>query len=359
MSKRLSPDRQIVRSGYPLFLEWADAIPEDLVMHRTDRRALLGLALLLGLAPGLEPAAQAQAFPTRPVTIIVPYGPGGLGDLLARGIGRKMSESLGQSVVVENKPGAAGMLGAATVAKAAPDGHTLLLGYTSEMTVAPQMVKNPSYDTVRDFEPVALGGVSPLLLVAHPSVPGSTLQDFLKAARAAPEKFAYASAGQGSPAHFAGEQLKRSAGVELLHVPYKGGAQAVADTLAGVVHLYFSGFPPAVPHVRQGKLRALAVTGDQRSPALPDVPTMTEVGLKDFDLSGWFGFFVPKGTPPALVTRLNAVITEAVSDPELRASLANQGVVTHPGPPQAFARFVADEQRKYGAMIDRLKLKEQ
>lgn len=325
-------------------------------MHRLPRRAWLGAALLLSL--GLQPLVQAQDWPTRPVTIVVPYGPGGLGDVLARGIGRKMSEALGQPVVVDNKPGAAGMLGAATAAKATPDGYTLLLGYTSEMTVAPQMVKNPTYDTVRDFEPVALGGVSPLLLVAHPSVPGSTLQDFLRAAKAAPDKFSYASAGLGSPAHFAGEQLKRSGGVELLHVPYKGGAQAVADTLAGVVHVYFSGFPPAVPHVRLGKLRALAVTGGKRSPALPDVPTMDEVGLKDFDLSGWFGFFVPKGTPPALISRLNAVITQAVTDADLRASLANQGVETIPGSPQDFARFVANEQRKYGAMIERLNLRE-
>jgi tripartite-type tricarboxylate transporter receptor subunit TctC len=325
----------------------------------TDRRlrsTLLAFALLLGV--GAAPAAHAQNWPDKPLRIVVPYGPGGLGDVLARSIGKKMGEALGQPVVIENKPGAAGMLGASSVAKAAADGYTVLLGYTSEMTVAPQIAKNPSYDTVRDFEPVAMGGVSPLLLVAHPSTPGDTLQDFIKAAKAAPEKYSYASAGGGSPAHFAGEQLRQSAAINLLHIPYKGGAQAVTDVLAGVVNIYFSGFPPAVPHVRAGKLKALAVTGKRRSPALPNVPTMDEVGLANFDLSGWFGFFVPKGTPANVVKRLNEVIASAVVQPDLRESLANQGVETIPGTPAEFAAFVAAEQKKYGAMIDSLALRE-
>jgi len=319
-------------------------------------RLLVAASLLLGAA--LAPPALAQAWPDKPVRIVVPYGPGGLGDVLARGIGKKMGEALGQPVVIENKPGAAGMLGATTVAKSPADGYTVLLGYTSEMTVAPQMARNAAYDTVRDFEPVALAGVSPLLLVAHPSSPGDTLADFIKAAKAAPDKYSYASAGAGSPAQFAGEQLKKSAGISLLHVPYKGGAQAVTDTLAGVVNIYFSGFPPAVPHVRAGKLKALAVTGKRRSPALPGVPTMDEEGLANFDLSGWFGFFVPKGTPVAVVKRLNEVIAQAVVQPDLRESLANQGVETIPGTPAEFAAFVAAEQKKYGAMIDALNLRE-
>lgn len=320
------------------------------------RRLVTSFALLL--AAGLATSVQAQAWPDKPVRVVVPYGPGGLGDVLARSIGKRMGDALGQPVVIENKPGAAGMLGAGTVAKSAADGYTVLLGYTSEMTVAPQMAKNPAYDTVRDFEPVALAGVSPLLLVAHPSTPGDTLADFIKAAKAAPDKYSYASAGAGSPAQFAGEQLKKSAGIGLLHVPYKGGAQAVTDTLAGVVNIYFSGFPPAVPHVRAGKLKAFAVTGKRRSSALPNVPTMDEMGLPDFDLSGWFGFFVPKGTPAAVVRRLNEVIAAAVVQPDLKESLAAQGVETAPGTPAEFAAFVASEQRKYAALIDALNLRE-
>jgi len=320
------------------------------------RRLVTSFALLL--AAGLATSVQAQAWPDKPVRVVVPYGPGGLGDVLARSIGKRMGDALGQPVVIENKPGAAGMLGAGTVAKSAADGYTVLLGYTSEMTVAPQMAKNPAYDTVRDFEPVALAGVSPLLLVAHPSTPGDTLADFIKAAKAAPDKYSYASAGAGSPAQFAGEQLKKSAGIGLLHVPYKGGAQAVTDTLAGVVNIYFSGFPPAVPHVRAGKLKAFAVTGKRRSSALPNVPTMDEMGLPDFDLSGWFGFFVPKGTPAAVVRRLNEVIAAAVVQPDLKESLAAQGVETAPGTPAEVAAFVASEQRKYAALIDALNLRE-
>lgn len=326
-------------------------------MHIPNHRFVLtAFTLILGI--GLVPAAASETWPDKPVKIIVPYGPGGLGDVLARTIGKKMGEALGQVVVVENKPGAAGTLGASMVAKAPADGYTILLGYTSEMAVVPQIAKDPPYDTVRDFEPVALAGVSPLLLVASPSAPGATLADFIKAAKRTPGKYSYASAGKGSPAHFAGEQLERSAGINLLHVPYKGGAQAVGDTLAGVVDVYFSGFPPAVSHVRAGKLKAYAVTGTKRSPALPDVPTMAEAGLEDFDLSGWFGFFVPKGTPAAVVKRLNDVIADAVVQPDLRESLARQGVETIPGSPATFAAFVAAEQKKYGARIDDLGLKE-
>ncbi len=328
-------------------------------MRNTNRRCFVLTAVTLILGIGIAPVTASETWPERPVKIVVPYGPGGLGDVLARTIGKKMGEALGQPVVVDNKPGAAGTLGASMVARAPADGYTILLGYTSEMAVVPQIAKDPPYDTLRDFEPVALAGVSPLLLVASPSAPGATLGDFIKAAKSAPDKYSYASAGKGSPAHFAGEQLERSAGISLLHVPYKGGAQAVGDTLAGVVDVYFSGFPPAVSNVRAGKLKAFAVTGAKRSPALPDVPTMDEAGLSNFDLSGWFGFFVPKGTPPAVVKRLNGVIADAVVQADLRESLAKQGVETIPGPPAAFAAFVAAEQKKYGAVIDGLGLKEQ
>jgi len=303
--------------------------------------------------------ALAQAFPDKPVRVVVPYAPGGLGDVLGRTLGRRMSEALGQPVIIENRPGAAGMLGAGSVARSAPDGYTVLLGYTSEMTVAPYLVRDAAYDTERDFEPVALGGVSPLLLVGHPSIPGTTLNDFIRAAKAAPERYSYASAGNGSPAHFAGELLKQSAGIQLLHVPYKGGAQAVTDVLGGVVHIYFSGFPPAVPHVRSEKLKGLAVTGKQRSPALPQVPTLDEAGVGGIELSGWFGYFVPRGTPEDRVRRLNEVIVAAIRQPDVQSSLSDLGVNIAPNTPAEFKAFVADETRKYRGLIDKLGLKPQ
>ncbi len=326
-------------------------------MTRARRLLAATLALLLGVA--LPRLALAQNWPDKPIRVVVPYAPGGLGDVLARAIAQKIGPALGQPIVIENKPGAAGMLGAAAVANAAPDGYTILLGYTSEMTVAPQMTRNSAYDTVRDFEPVALAGISPLLLVANPSTPGDSLKQFIAAAKQAPGKYSFATAGPGSPAQFAGEQLQRAAGIKLLQVPYKGGAQAVTDTLAGVVNIYFSGFPPALPQVLAGRLKAYAVTGEKRSSALPDVPTMTEAGLSNFDISGWFGFFVPKGTPVAIVKHLNAVITEAESRADLRASLEKQGVEMIPESPARFGAFVSSEQKKYGALIDQLGLREQ
>lgn len=322
-------------------------------------RPLLSLFVAVGLTIGATPAspALAQTFPSRAVHVMVPYAPGGLGDVLARTLGRKMSDALGQPVIIENKPGAAGMLGAGSVAKSDADGYTVLLGYTSEMTVAPYLVRDAAYDTERDFEPVALGGISPLLLVGHASVPGTTLNDFVKAAKAAPERYSYASAGNGSPAHFAGELLKQSAGIKLLHVPYKGGAQAVTDVLGGVVDVYFSGFPPAVPHVRSGKLKALAVTGKERSPALPNVPTLDESGFGGIELSGWFGFFVPRGTPEERVRRLNEVIVAAVKQPDVQSSLSALGVNLAATTPAEFKAFVADETRKCRGLIDKLGLK--
>ena len=319
---------------------------------RIERLAAATLACALLLAS----PAMAQTYPAKTVRVVIPYGPGGLGDVLGRTLGRKMAETLAQPVIIENKPGAAGMLGAASVAKAAADGYTVLLGYTSEMTVAPQLVRDAAYDTTRDFEPVALGGVSPLLLVGNPSIPGASLQDFIAAAKRAPGTYAYASAGNGSPAHFAGELLKQSAGIELLHVPYKGGAQAVTDVLGGVVHVYFSGFPPAVPHVRSGKMKALAVTGKQRSSALPQVPTLDESGVPGIELSGWFGYFVPRGTPDEAVRRLNEAVNAAIAQADVQSALSDLGVILAPGTPAAFKGFVSDETRKYRALIEKLDL---
>ena len=318
-------------------------------MTDRHRRALLTLLAALP-ALGLAPAAQAQAWPDKAVRIVVPYGPGGLGDVLARSIGRKMGDAFGQPVVIENKPGAAGMLGAGTVAKAPPDGYTVLLGYTSEMTVAPQMAKNPAYDTVRDFEPVALGGVSPLLLVAHPSAPGDTLADFIKAARAAPDKFSFASAGAGSPAQFAGEQLKKSAGISLLHVPYKGGAPAVQDLVAGQVLVGVIGSTPLIPHHNAGRIKILAFTSKDRFPALPDIPTLHESGFKGFDTGQWLGIVGPRGLPPEVVERLNADSRKALAMADVKERLMKAGLITVGGSAKAFETMMREDIGRWTTM---------
>ena len=316
-------------------------------------RLLALLATLLAVVVTIENGG-AQPYPSRPIKLVVPYAPGGAGDVIARIVSVELAKELGGSVVVENKPGGGGMIGAQAVASAPADGYTVLVGNTTEMVVSPYLVKSASYETQRDFRPVALAGYLPQLLVANPSVRATTIDEFIALAKASPGKYTYATAGTGSTAHIAGALLERLAGIKLLSVPYKGGAQAVADVLAGNVDIYFSGIPPSIAHVKAGKLVALGIAGTRGVSSLPNVPALATGALQRLDLTAWFGFFVPKDTPNDIVTLLHGKLRQIIDSPEVRSRLLDVGV--EPGSMSAaqFEHFVTAERKKYGDFLSEL-----
>ena len=303
----------------------------------------LWLAVLSGGAP-------AQGFPAKSIRVIAPFAPGGALDLTARTVGGKMSESMKQTVVVDNRPGAGGVIGAEIVAKAPADGYTVLLASPAEIAVLPHLQKMP-YSVERDLAPVSLAVVTPLIFVAHPSLPVKSVKEVIALARVRPGQLAYASAGSGGVQHLAGELLKITARIDIVHVPYKGAGPALPDVLGGHVPLFFSGMPPSIPHVRAGKLRALAVTTTRRSPAAPEVPTMMEGGVPGFDISNWFAYFVPAGTPSEVISRLNAEINRGLKLPDVRDKLANVGAEAVGTSPEELAKFVRAESEKFARLI--------
>jgi tripartite-type tricarboxylate transporter receptor subunit TctC len=314
------------------------------------RAVVLFLAALL-----ISSAASAETYPTRPVELVVPYGPGGTGDVIARQLAKKLEEHFGKPFVVLNKPGAAGTIGAAYVARAQPDGYTLLLGYTSEIAIEPFL--NATAYNSKSFEPIVVAGETPLLLIGQKNLSAGSLGVFLNLARSKPENYTYASAGFGSPAHIAGELLNRDAKVGIRHIPYKGGAEAVTAVLGGHIDIYFTGMPPAMPLVRSGDVTAFAVTGAQRSKALPDVPTMGESGFANFDLSGWFAFFAPAGTPAEVLVQLRSAAGVALADPAVKALLNKNGVEIRSDPTAQVHEFIESEAAKYRKLIAELAIK--
>lgn len=326
-------------------------MPSILCLKSRSCRLVLASIAIAGFS-ALNPASAA-VFPDKPIRIVVPYAPGGTGDVIARLVGLRLAASLGQQAIIDNRPGGAGVIGATAVARSAPDGYTLLLGYTSEMVITPSLVKYVPYATEKDFVPVAFAGSTPLLLVATPNIAARTFPELIALAKTRP--LSYASAGNGSPAHIASAMLAKAMGVEMLHVPYKGGAQAVTDVLAGNVDLYFSGIPPAIPHVKAGKLTAIGVASKRPSPALPGVfPIATK--LPQLDLSGWFGFFAPQGTPKAIVETLHQHIATALGSKDIQARLLEQGVETQAMSSDAFGSFVRAEQKRYQAYLTELNI---
>jgi tripartite-type tricarboxylate transporter receptor subunit TctC len=297
--------------------------------------------------------ACAQEWPARPIALVVPYGAGGTNDLIARAVASRVSSSLGQSVVVLNKPGAGGNIGAQMVARAPADGYTLLTASNAILAISKWVYRHPGYDAEKDFAPITLAGKVPNVLLVHPSVPARTVRELVQYAKHQPRELAYASMGTGTSGHLSGEMLQLLTGIEMQHVPYRGSAQALVDLLGGYVDLMFDNLPTALPLIRSGKLRALAVTTAQRSPLLPDVPTLAEAGVGGFESYSWFGFVAPAATPPAVLDRLNAEIGNALADRGVNAELTRMGVTVAGGSRADFARLIADESRMWHAVAEK------
>jgi len=318
-------------------------------------KRLTGLTLpfFLALAMTLACAgATAQSYPSRPIRLVVPYPPGGPLDIMARAIGQKLTEAWSQPVVVDNRAGAGGNIGADLVAKSPADGYTLLMGAVATHAINPTLYGKLPYDPVKDFAPVALVAQVPNILVVNPSVPAKSVTELIEFARARPGYLNFGSGSTGSTGHLAGELFKTMAGVQMVHIPYKGGAPAMADLLAGQVQLMFDNLANALPNVRAGRLRALAVTTLARSPAMPDLPTMAESGLPGFDLTTWFGLMVPAGTPPEIVVRLNAEIVRALNAKDMRERLDKMGAEPPANnTPEHFAAFIRAEAAKYAKVV--------
>jgi tripartite-type tricarboxylate transporter receptor subunit TctC len=292
-------------------------------------------------------AGQAQPYPSKPIRLVVPYAAGGPADLLTREIARGLQDAIHQPVIVDPRPGGGSMIGADLVAKAAPDGYTLLVSTAASLIVSPAMEPHARYDGLKDFAPIAMVAYVPNLISANPSVPASNVQELIAYAKANPGKLAYGSAGNGSGPHVAGELFKSMAGVDLVHVPYKGAAPAVVDLLSGQIQLGFVNISAVLPYVRSGKLKALAVTTLKRSAALPDLPTVDEQGVKDYDTGSWYGLHAPAGTPSAVIDSLYGTMRTVMADPVLgKRLLDTQGAEVVVKSPQEFDRFIrADAAR--------------
>jgi tripartite-type tricarboxylate transporter receptor subunit TctC len=297
-------------------------------------------------------AAHAQSdYPTRPITLIVPYAAGGGNDAMARGIAVAMSKILGQQIVVENRGGAGGSIATRQIAKAAPDGYTLGIGGTGTLGVAPTLYPDAGYDPRKDFAPIGLIANSPLVILVHPSVPANNVRELIALAKAQPGKLNYASAGIGSGIHLSTVLFAVTAGIELTHIPYKGTGQALTDVIGGHVKLYFSSPPPAIGLVKSGQLRALAVTGAKRSPVFPDLPTVAESGLPGFEAVLHYGIIAPAGTPRPIVDRLNAALRGALASPEVSNRLALEAAEPMPTTPEEYAADIDREETLWSAIV--------
>ncbi|MBR1188713.1 tripartite tricarboxylate transporter substrate binding protein [Bradyrhizobium sp. AUGA SZCCT0169] len=310
----------------------------------------LAVIIAVGFAASLN-SAQAQNYPTRAITLVIPFAPGGSTSIVGRGIADKMSELLGEKVVVDNRPGAGGTIGTKAVAKSDPDGYTLVLGYTGTLAIGPSLYKSAGYDPRKDFAPIGLIGNAPNSLVVHPSFPAKTVAELIAHAKANPGKVNFGSAGAGTVSHITGEYFARTAGITLVHIPYKGTGPALTDLLGGHIPMAFAPIPASHPNVSAGKLRALAVTSTTRSGLLPDVPTMAEAGLAGFDASLYYGLAAPAGTPRPIIDKLNKVLRDALGSDEVKRQLANDGTEITPGTPEDYADFIDKDEKKWSQLI--------
>ncbi len=319
-----------------------------------NTKLLIVLATAIATLSGAG-TAQAQgaagAYPNKPLRLIVPFPPGGGNDTLARLVGQRLGEQLGQQVVVDNRGGAGGVIGAATAAGSIPDGYTLFLGSLGNLAHNPALKSDLPYNPPRDFAPISLLATSAFMLAVHPAVTAKTARDLVALAKASPGKLNYASAGTGSSLHMTGELFKHATGTDMLHVPYKGTGPAITDLLGGRVQLIFSTMPPVLPHVKTGKLRALAVTSAKRAAAAPEVPTVAESAVPGFDVSNWQGILAPAKTPAALVSRLNRDVLTTLKLPVMIEALAAQGLEAFASTPEQFATLIRAEIAKYTQVV--------
>jgi tripartite-type tricarboxylate transporter receptor subunit TctC len=311
-------------------------------------RLLLGASLVL-----VTTAVQAQSYPTKPIQVVVPYTPAGTSDILARVIGQKLTETWSQQVVVVNKPGANGNVGADLVTRSAPDGYTLLLADIGALCISPSVFPALTFDPVKDFQPVVLISYSPHILGVHPSVPAATVKELIDLAKARPGQLNFAMSGLGGAPHLAGIEFALRTGIQWTYVPYKGGSQAVADVVAGHADVLFNGMLPTHPFVKSGKLKALAVSSAKRVAAAPDIPTVAESGLPGFETGSWQGVLAPAGTPRAIVDKLNAEIRRILATQEMKQLLAAQGTQVRAGTPEAMAEFMRAEIARWRKVVAR------
>ncbi len=333
----------------------ASAQPLAHPSHRPDRRrwwSVLAASLgTIGLMSALAPSAEAQTYPARAVRVVVPYAAAGSTDSTARLIAQALSARLGQQFVVENRPGAGGTIGHEAVAKAAPDGYTLLFSAAGPLAVTPHTYPKLGYEPIRGFAPVKLVATAPLLLVVNPKLNLSSVTDVIREAKARPNALSYGSFGNGSAAHLAGEYFKTLAGIEMVHVPYKGSAPALTDLIAGQIDMMFDVLVTALPHARGGRLRPLAITSAERSAVLPEVPAMQQAGVAGFDAGTWFGLLAPAGTDPVVIARLSDTLDQVLAQTDIRNAIAQGGAVVASGTPAQFVAFFAVEFDKWGKIV--------
>ena len=319
------------------------------------RQRLLGaLAALVGVAAiavAAPTCAQTPAYPTKPIRLVVPFPPGGATDIIARAVAQKLSETWGQSIVVDNRPGAGGNIGTELVAKAAPDGYTLEMGTVGTHAINASLYAKIPFDNVKDFAPIILVAGVPNVLEVTPSLPVNSVQELIAYAKANPGKLNFASSGNGTSIHLSGELFKTMTGVQMTHVPYKGSAPALADLIGGQVQLMFDNLPPSLAQIKAGKLRALAVTSSTRTAALPDIPTVAEAGVPGFEASSWFGLLAPAATPAPIVAKINAEIAKWLATPEAKEKLLAQGANAAGGTPDDFARHIGAETTKWAKVV--------
>ncbi len=308
-------------------------------------------------AAGFADLTHAQPFPAKPVRIVVPFGPGSTIDIMGRTIAPKLSEALGQPVIVENRSGAGGAIGLESVAKSGKDGYTLVIGALGPLAVNPSLDARKPFDPVKDFAPITTLATGPMIVVVHPNVPARNIKELVAVAKARPGKLNYGSPGIGTTNHMAGELLNLAAGIKLVHVPYKGNAEALTDLMGGQLDIVFTGLPPALAQIQAGRLRAVATTGTKRLPTLPQLQTISEGGLAEASVSTWYGVLAPAGTPREIIDRLHAEITKTMKNPEIAERFSSQGADPITNTPDEFARTIRDDVTKWAKVIKATGLK--